>query len=128
VLICADAGIEGIYEELAADGVTAVILITAGGGSDSQGCHQAQLADPEARKRYLASALNYVSTEFVQRSLALELAQISCNQSGWDKAIGYFQCGGSSIIDRSGNVTAVIPPRLVFEHLRCELTVGDVRR
>ena len=58
----------------------------------------------------------------------LNMAQIACNQSGYDAATGYFHCGGSSIVDRTGEATAVIAPRFVFEQLRPDLAVGLITR
>jgi hypothetical protein len=60
--------------------------------------------------------------------LQFNLAVAACNQCGWDEATGYFHPGGSSIVDRTGEVTAVIPPRFVFEHLRPDLAVGLVSK
>ena len=62
------------------------------------------------------------------RAIKLNLAQIACNQMGWVEATGYFHPGGSSIVDSTGEVTGVIPPRFVFEHLRPDLDVGTISR
>jgi hypothetical protein len=64
----------------------------------------------------------------IGRSLDLKLARIACNQSGWVNEMSYFQPGGSSIIDWNGKITAIVPPRFVFEHLRPELAIGDISR
>jgi hypothetical protein len=40
----------------------------------------------------------------------------------------YFHPGGSSIVDSTGEVTAVIPPRFIFEHLRPDLDMGTISR
>ena len=61
LLICADAGMPGIYEELAADRCDAVILITAGAGPVSMGFHQAELSVPERRKKYTELASRLIS-------------------------------------------------------------------
>jgi hypothetical protein len=62
----------------------------------------------------------------VEQCLRLDMAQIACNQAGWDPATRYFHPGGSSIINRTGEVTGVIPPNLIFERLRPELAVGVI--
>jgi predicted amidohydrolase len=128
ILICSDDGIPGIYDELAAAGCDVVLLPTAGGGSDSIGFHQRELADPERRRRFLDCAVSCISREGVERCLSMDLAVAACNQAGWDAGTGYFHPGGSTIVDRTGEVAAVIPPRFVFEHLRADLAVGRVSR
>jgi predicted amidohydrolase len=128
ILICSDAGTPGIYEELAAAGTQAIIVITAGGGSASLGTHQDALADPVRRKNYAEQAVQCLSSEAIDQCLRLRCAQIACNQAGWNAGTGYFHPGGSSIIDRTGEVKAIIPPRFVFEHLRPDLAVGFVTR
>ena len=126
ILICSDDGMPGIYEELTAAGCDLVLLPTAGAGSVSLGFHQCDLADPERRRKYLDLAVPCISRDGVERCLRLNLAVAACNQAGWDAATGYFHPGGSSIVDRTGEVTAVIPAQFVFEHLRPDLAVGSV--
>jgi len=126
ILICSDDGIPGIYDELAAARCDVVLLPTAGGGSDRIGFHQRELGDPQRRREYLDRAVSCISREGVERCLRTQIAVVACNQAGWDASTGYFHPGGSSIVDRTGEVTAVIPPRFVFEHLRPDLAVGSV--
>jgi predicted amidohydrolase len=126
VLICSDSGIPGIYEELAAARCDLILLLTAGAGDVRFGIHQADLADGKTRKRHARQAAECLSAEAIERCIRLDCAQVACNQAGWDAQIGYFHPGGSSIVDRTGEVTAVIPPRFVFEHLRADLAVGLV--
>lgn len=126
ILICSDDGIPGIYEDLAAAGCDVMLLPTAGAGSVRLGFHQQELADPERRRKYSEMAATCISCDGVERCLKLNVSVAACNQSGWNPATGYFHPGGSSIIDRTGAVAAVIPPRFVFEHLRPELAVGIV--
>jgi predicted amidohydrolase len=128
LLICSDSGMPGIYEELGSAGCDAIIVITAGAGDESFGVHQAALADSEQRKKFVEQAATCLSAKAIEQCLRLDCAQIACNQAGWDAKTGYFHPGGSSIIDRTGEVTAVIPPRFVFEHLRPDLDVGFVTR
>jgi predicted amidohydrolase len=128
ILICSDDGIPGIYQELADAQCDVVLLPTAGAGSVSLGFHQADLVDADRRRKYLDLAVPCISREGVDRCLERNLALVACNQCGWDEATGYFHPGGSSIVDRTGEVTAVIPPRFVFEHLRPDLAVGLVTK
>lgn len=126
LLICADDGMPGIYEELAVQGCDAVIIITAGAGSDSMGFHQAELTVPDRRKQYAKLASALVSPESIEKCLLLKQSMIACNQAGYDPAKGYFHPGYSSIINWTGEVTALIPIRFVFEHLRPDLAVGFI--
>lgn len=128
LLICSDAGIPNIFDKLADDGCDGVIVNTAGGGSDKLGVHQADLSDPELRKKTAFRATTCLAPSIVEQCIRLDCAQIACNQSGWNPATGYFQIGGSSIIDRTGEVTAVIPARVVFEYLRPVVEVGFITK
>ena len=128
LLICSDAGIPGIVDELAAARCDLILLITAGAGDERLGLHQAELADDEIRKNHVKQAAACLSAETIERCIRLGVAQVACNQAGWDARTGYFHPGGSSTVDRTGEVTAVIPPRFVFEHLRPDLAVGFVTR
>ncbi len=126
ILICADAGIPDIFDELSKAGCDAVILICAGAGDESFGMHQAELADPAKRKSYAQSVVRCLDSAAIEQCLRLDMAQVACNQAGWNPATGYFHPGGSSIINRTGEVTAVIPSNLIFERLRPELAVGVI--
>jgi predicted amidohydrolase len=126
LLICADAGIPGIYEELARSGCDGVILIAAGAGDETFGIHQAELANPMKRKSYADSIVRCLDPAAIEQCLRLDMAQVACNQAGWYAATGYFHPGGSSIINRTGEVTAVIPSNLIFERLRPEMAVGVI--
>ncbi len=128
ILICSDAGIPGIFEEIARMDCGFAVLITAGGGDASKGLRQADLARPDVRARCAAETEKCLSKDAIEQAIRLDLAQVACNQMGWDAATACYHGGGSSIIDRTGEVTAVIPFRLVFEHLRPQLAVGRVTR
>ena len=128
LLICSDAGIPNIFDKLAADGCDGVIVNTAGGGDAKSGVHQAALSDPKLRKKTAFRATTCLAPSIVEQCIRLNCAQIACNQSGWNPETGYFQIGGSSIIDRTGEVTAVIPARVVFEYLRPVVEVGFITK
>jgi hypothetical protein len=128
LLICSDAGMPGICEELAAAMCDGVIIIAAGGGDARSGWHQETLTKKSVRKKFAKQAASALSPEAIDLCVRLNLAQIACNQMGYDAATGYFHCGGSSIINRTGEATAVIAPRFAFEHLRPDLAVGLITR
>lgn len=128
ILICADAGIDGIYDDLARDGCDVALILTAGGGSESIALHQAAVATTEARATYAAEAAQSLSADTIRQAMELDMAMVACNQSGWVPAWAYYHGGGSSIIDRTGRVAAVIPYRKILEHVRPDLAVGTVSR
>jgi hypothetical protein len=66
--------------------------------------------------------------DMVEKSLALDLAQVAVNQRGWAPELGYFHPGCGFVVDRTGEVTAAIPGRFIFEHLRPEVAVGWVTK
>jgi predicted amidohydrolase len=129
ILICSDDGIDGIYEELAQKNCNVAILITAGAGNESFGFHKAQLNDPETLKKFTQiTANNCLSQDFIARSVNLGMALVACNQMGWQTESNYFQPGGSCIIDRTGDVSAVIPMHVIFESLRPQIATGIVSK
>lgn len=128
VLICADAGIPNISQELAAAGCDVQILITAGGGRESLGKRQVELADAETRNTYFEAATLCLSKDTIQQAMELDMGMVACNQSGWVTSQGYYHGGGSSIIDRTGRVSAVIPYRSVLEHVKPDLATGTISR
>jgi hypothetical protein len=84
------------------------------------------LSDPARRKNYAESIVRRLDPAAIEQCLRLDTAQVACNQAGWDPAAGYFHPGGSSIINRTGEVAAGIPSDIVFELLRPELAVGVI--
>ncbi len=105
-----------------------MILPTAGAGDTSFGFHRAALADPAVRSKFIETATYRFPQEAVARAVRLDLGEIACNQLGWEDPTKYFHPGGSSILDRTGELTAVIPPHWIFENLRPELAVGCISR
>jgi predicted amidohydrolase len=127
ILICSDTGMEGIYEELAAQGCHVVLAPTAGCGLLKHGLPQTALADLQQRERYLqmAESVCFVRGS-IESALRHGLAVVACNQAGWVPEINYFQPGHSSVVDSNGEITALIPGRMIYEHLRPEVAVGCV--
>jgi predicted amidohydrolase len=128
IAICSDSGIPNLHEALAKAGCDAIIVPTAGAGDESFGFHRAALADPAVRAKFTEAATYRFPQEAIARALRLDLAEIACNQAGWDGRTGYFHPGGSSVLDRTGELTAIIPPHWIFEDLRPELAVGSISR
>jgi predicted amidohydrolase len=129
ILICSDDGIDGIYEELAQKKCDVAILITAGAGHESFGFHKAQLADSSILKKFAhTTASSCLSEDLVARCFKLGMALVACNQMGWQTDIGYFHPGGSCIIDKTGDVSAVIPMHLIFETLKPQIASGSVSK
>lgn len=128
ILICADTGIPGIFDELAGNGCDAVISITAGAGDEKLGFHLDELKQPDRLKKYLETALPCIGSEMIRTTLRLKLAQIACNQCGWLPEKNYYHPGGSIVVDGNAETVAVIPPRFVFEHIKLDLAVGTIHK
>ena len=127
ILICADSGIPGIDEELSQRGCEVCLRTCAGLGDAAKGYHQADLADAEKMEAYLRDAESVCFPgDAIKTALRFDMAQVSCNQIGWDGRIGYFHPGHSAVIDRTGEITALIPGCFVFEHLRPQVAVGTI--
>jgi predicted amidohydrolase len=127
VLICADGGIKGIHEELAATGCEVILAPTAGLGSDEHVFHQSELSDQNRLAQYLKAAASvcFISPEM---SLKYDMALVCCNQMGYSAEHRYFHPGHACVMDRTGEITALIPGRFVAEHLREDWAVGFVTR
>ena len=125
VLICADGGIAGIQQELASTGCDVILAPTAGLGSDEHVFHQHELKDEARLAQYLKAAASvcFISPEM---SLQNNLALVCCNQMGYSAEHRYFHPGHACVMDRTGEITALIPGRFVAEHLREDWAVGFV--
>lgn len=127
ILICSDNDVVGVFAHLARRGCDLVLGPTAGCGSDTKGFHQNDLRDPARLEAYL-KASEGVCFANPRRMLESSIAAAWCNQAGYDASTGYFHPGHSAIIDHTGEITALIPGRLIFEHLRPDLALGFVTR
>jgi predicted amidohydrolase len=125
ILICADGGIEGIHAELSASGVDVVLAPTAGLGSDSHAFHQRELSDPQRLEQYVKAAQSVCFID-PRTCLRFDMGMVACNQMGYSQAHSYFHCGHSSVVDRTGELSALAPGRFVVEHLKPDLAVGKV--
>jgi predicted amidohydrolase len=129
MLICADTGVEGLQDELAKAGCDAVLVPTAGLGDAAKGYHQADLADAAVRERFTKDSESVgFPTGAVKAVLERNMALVACNQKGYDAELGYFHCGHSMVVDRTGDVTALNVGHFCFEHLRPAVAVGFITR
>ena len=127
ILICSDNGIPGIYEELAAQGVDLILGPTAGMGRLSGAFRQAELDDPARRAAFLDKMEQVCfSKGGIELCMRHGFAAAFCNQAGADVATGFFHPGHSSIVDRTGELVAVLPGCMVAEQLRPKLIDGVV--
>ena len=127
ILICSDSGIPGIFEELAQQGVDLVLAPTAGMGRLEWAFRQEELADTVRRAEYLAKMEQVCfSKPAIERCLELDMALAACNQVGAVEAIGFFHPGHSSIVDRTGELVAVLPGCMVPSQLRPKLIDGII--
>ncbi|MFW6039180.1 MAG: hypothetical protein ACOC9P_01740, partial [bacterium] len=125
MLICADNGTPGLYEELVEDGFDMILLLSAGAGRVNRGFHQADLTSHDKRCAYLKAAKT-VCFPNMEKIIRLGLAFASANQAGYVPEMDFFHPGHSLIVSGNGRLDAVIPGRFVFEHLRPEVAVGTV--
>ncbi len=127
ILICSDSGIPGIYEELAGQGVNLILCPTAGMGRLEWAFQQEELADPTRRAEYMAKLEQVCFLKAgLERCLAHGVALACCNQAGVANATGFFHSGHSGIIDRTGELVAVLPGCMVPGHLRPKLIDGII--
>lgn len=126
ISICADAGIEGLWDRLKEDGVQLLLGPTAGCGPREWGFTEASLTDPAVLDRYIEKVDTVISMkEAVRACVRYGIALAACNQMA-DDGVNYFHPGHSCIIDRTGEMVALIPGTFVFEHLRPRVVWGDI--
>ena len=129
ILICADNGIDGIYEELSSQGYDAVLAPTAGLGHSKFAFHQQELSDPARLAEYAKAAESVCFLKgATERAVTLDMGMACCNQMGYSKEMQYFHCGHAGVVDRTGETTALIPGRFIAEHLRPDVNVGFVTK
>ncbi len=122
LIICADSGIDGLADELAAQGVEYRFCPTAGGGNIGDKpipyFHEAELADPEKRALYE----QYRGYVFLAQAM---LTEKECPHCGFAaaNAMGYdgrsvTHMGHCLIVDNHRVLRAQIPGTLILEHLQ----------
>ena len=130
MVICADYGVPKLFEDMAAAHCDVAFGLIAGAGSVGWGFYQVEMHTGGRRQAYfdLEAKQPHYPKDMVEKSLALDLAQVAVNQRGWVPEMGYFHPGCGFVVDRTGEVTATIPGRFIFEHLRPEVAVGWVTK
>lgn len=125
VLICADAGREGILERHVEAGCDAVLFSTGGLGRAEDGFSLADLQDPVHRKAWRDVAPTVgIRVESVEWCMDHQIGLACVNQAGYDEALGYFHCGHAMVIDHHGIIRTMIPGTFIFEQLRAQVLVG----
>jgi predicted amidohydrolase len=126
VCICADVGIPGIRDTLAAQGCQVLLLITAGGGGREHIYHPNDLQDPQRLANYVKLMDNVCSvTSAVGDCLGRRMAQMAVNLSG-DDGVDHYHPGHSSIIDSRGRIVALLPGEYVIDYLAPQMIHGPV--
>jgi predicted amidohydrolase len=126
ISICADSGLPRLWERLQEAGVQLHLCPSAGCGKRSWGFTEASLADPAVLDNYIQKVDTIISVKDAIRScIRYRIAAATCNQMA-DDGVGYFHPGHSCIIDRTGELAALIPGTFVFEHLRPRVAWGDI--
>ena len=130
MVICADHGIPRLFEDMAAEHCDVVFGLIAGAGSVGWGFYQVEMHVGCRRQQYLdlEAKQPHYPRNMVEMALKLNLAQVAVNQRGWVPEMGYFHPGCGMVVNRTGEVTAMVPGRFIFEHLRPEVAVGWVTK
>lgn len=121
LIICADGGIDGLHEELRAEGVDYRLCPTGGGGTLSEMLHEEDLATPEGRAKYVANRPRVFKTEAI-------LDEKDCPHTGFTSAnalgpVGRNTChqGHCMIVDNRRVMRAQIPGTIVLEHMQDQM-------
>lgn len=125
-LICADSGIPDIWNKLARRGAQVFLASTAGGAGREHMCPEADLANPERRKAYIA-AMEKVC--FIGGSsedcYAHRMALVAVNLVS-DDGVRNYHPGHTGIIDSRGCVVGLIPGEYVPEWQHPRLLLARV--
>jgi len=126
VCLCADIGIPGIRDQLAAQGCQVLLLATAGGGGREHIYHPEDILDPQRRAGYVKLMDNVCSvTSAIGDCAGRRMAQVAVNLSG-DDGVDHYHPGHSSIIDSRGRVVALLPGEYVIDYLQPQIIHGRV--
>lgn len=126
IAICADAGIENLWEQLKRGRCQISLHPTAGGGSREEMRRPSDLANPQMRSRYL-KAMEKVCFlgDSLLRCRDLGIAMIATNLAG-DDGVKKYHPGHSSIVDSLGRLVAIQPGEYVVDFLRPVMIHGEV--
>lgn len=126
ICICADSGIDNLYNKLADQGVQLSLHPTAGGGGRKFMKHAADLDDPRRLKSYLRDMEKVCFMGgAIEVCVKHRLCMIACNLSG-DDGVGNYHPGHAAIVDSGGKTVGLIPGEYVVEYLRPQLIHGEV--
>jgi len=126
ISICADTGIDDLWNKLAHAGVQLHLVPTAGCGPRSWGFSESELDDPKRFEEYIKKAETVVWVkDAIGTCRRHRIVLAACNQMA-DDGVGYFHPGHSSIVDTTGELVGLIPGTFVFEHLRPRVVWGEI--
>jgi predicted amidohydrolase len=126
IAVCADFGIENLWEKVGRQGVQLLLMCSAGCGKRSFGFSEKELDDPARRAEWVKrseSVLSFAPVAALCRQHGIAFA--ACNQMA-DDGKAYFHPGHCGIVDSNGETLALVPGVCVFEHLRERLAVATV--
>lgn len=126
IAICADSGMENLWEQLRSGRCQISLHPCAGGGSRDEMRRPEDLSNPELRGRYL-KAMEKVCFlgESMLRCRELGIAMVATNLAG-DDGVAKYHPGHSSIVDSRGCLVAMQPGEYVVDFLRPKMIHGDV--
>jgi predicted amidohydrolase len=121
IIICADGGIDGLHEDLRAQGVDYRLCPTGGGGKIGDMLHASDLLTEAGRARYVENRPRVFKTEAI-------LDEKECPYTGFASAnalglAGRETChqGHCMIVDNQRVMRAQIPGTIVFEHMQDQM-------
>lgn len=121
LVICADAGMEGIHEDLRAQGVDYRFCPAGGGGKVADMLHEADLATEAGQAKYQEHRARVFRAEAV-------LSEKDCPHTGFTAVnalgpVGRQTChqGHCMIVDARRVVRAQIPGTIVLEHMQDQM-------
>ena len=126
IAICADAGIENLWEQLRKGQCQISLHPCAGGGSREEMRNPEDLSVPELRSRYL-KAMEKVCFlgDSLLRTRDMGIAMVATNLAG-DDGVAKYHPGHSSIVDSRGSLVALHPGEYVAAFLRPVMIHGEV--
>jgi prepilin-type processing-associated H-X9-DG protein len=65
------------------------------------------IMDAERRKKHAVQAATCLSPDAIEQCIRLNVAQVACNQAGWDATSRYFHPGGAQVAMCDGSVRFV---------------------
>lgn len=115
VIVCADSGVEAIYDDMNEKGVELVFMGTAGGGYRKDYLTEADMATTEGMMVYMENrAVNPWPNGLAQKK-DFRMAMAAANAHGDDGVFMTHQ-GGCSIVDKNRVLRAEIRNTIVVDH------------